>query len=155
QDDIAKLASFVPNVKKQDGYTEFKMGQIHLWRLSEMAGNPGSVTGLMRKIQIVNGKTAHQKLRCTESKKKVFDIDIIYDGQDEFKTKCSCGDMSTILCNHVYAAFVMLESNFGNNYFRRFKDYSQEKGKILHKYGLSPDDDEAKNFEWSIDYWGN
>jgi len=141
--------------KREDGYTVFQMENIEIGKLNVAAGNPPFFYSghIANAISFIDKKTRHQKLRCKQGT-VVLDIDIVFNGTNQFKTKCTCGHVSTPICNHVLAAFSKITDQFGPYYFRQFKDMDAQKATILEKYGLTVDDKEAQLFEWGIDFRG-
>ena len=140
----------------EDGYFHFKMTGIENHTLLKLAGNPGRtiINNIMNRIRPGVVGMPHQCFSYYEKSKKIADIDIVFDGNSGFKTRCTCGDKSYPLCKHVVSGFFYLEYRYGHYYFNKFKHFTQEKTKILAEYGLTLDDPEAKDFEWVVSDWG-
>ena len=143
-------------VTDEDGYFHFKMDNIIDYTLYKLAGNPSrSVIGkITNKIKPEAVGMPHQQFVCYEGSKKAARLDIVFNGDNGFKTRCSCDNKAYPLCNHIVGGFAYLEYHHGRFYFSRFKDFTTEKNKILAPYGLNTQDPEAKDFEWAISAWG-
>lgn len=83
---------------------------------------------------------------------KIYYPQIIFDRNITFKYRCTCKDLSS-MCIHVKASFDVLQRN-GNLFFANLKDWSSEKARMLDEYGLKLEDEEAKQFEFIMDYYG-
>jgi non-specific serine/threonine protein kinase len=144
-----------PNVDA-DGYFHFLMENIDIYTLLKLSGNPNPNT--IYKIAN-NAKPGafgmpHQCFSYYEKEKKVADTDIVFDGVNGFKTRCTCGDVKHPVCKHVLGGFYFIENRYNRYYFSRFKTFTVEKNKILSLYGLQLDDPEAKDFKWEVSDWG-
>jgi len=144
---------------KEPGETHvyhFTMDRIDSYRVMELAGHPSRslIYTVANKLRPGPTVSPHQYFGYYDKSKKLCDIDILFDGGDGFETRCNCGDTRHPLCNHVAAGFLFLESRYGMYYFNKFKHFTEEKNKILAEYGLTVNDPEAKDFEWSVSHWG-
>ena len=92
----------------------------------------------------------------TESAKKIYTQEITFISPDKLELTCSCGKaQKDDLCTHLMAALNALRNKHGDYYFNKFKDHTAEKNRLLSAYGLSLNDDDAKDFEFGFDYQGN
>src|SRR5207245_563348 len=81
--------------------------------------------------------------------------EIKYDGQDTYYYRCNCSYAGrSSMCNHARAVFDNLLNVHGSNYFLKFKDWTNEKDKLLNSYGLTMNDPEAIDFRFIISYLG-
>jgi hypothetical protein len=154
----AKIIQLTLADEVQDkGFYTVQMASIENWRLYQLAGNPPyhTIRTANSKIEIIDKTSAHHRFYYRERAGLKFEIDIIYNGVNEFKTKCNCDVTTNPICPHILAAFTLLEDQYGSHYFNRFRDYTKEKSDLLAKYGLKPEDSEAKLFEWGYNYSGN
>ncbi len=140
----------------EEGYFHFTMDNISGYTLQKLAGNPSqSMIG-----KIINAlkpgplNMPHQCFSYYEKSKKIADVDIVFNGSNGFKTRCSCGDKTYPLCKHIFGGFAYIEYHYNRFYFSRFKQFTEEKNKILAGYGLSLADLEAKDFKWEVSPWG-
>ncbi len=91
-----------------------------------------------------------------ESTKKTYLQQIDFLQPDKLEVSCTCGDAEQDdFCRHLMAALNLLNIRFGDHYFSRFKDKAEEKKALLAPYGLLPGDEEAKDFVFEKDYFGN
>lgn len=136
----------------QEGYATFTMNSIEPSVVMRLSGDSYKVTnqGFYGKVSPVDITTAHQQFHFNEKKKQKFLIDISYDGKNTFKTKCSCKQRKRLICEHVAACFFYLSHRYDRYYFNRFRDFTEEKNKLLSRYGLSVNDPEASYFKWDI-----
>ncbi|MEO8111073.1 MAG: SNF2-related protein [Ginsengibacter sp.] len=110
-----------------------------------------------------NGKSRLVKFSGTEhfftykeNSKKTYEQKINFIQPDKLEVSCTCGDAEQDnFCTHLLAALNVLNVKFGDHYFTKFKDKSAEKKALLAPYGLTPNDDEAKDFVFEQDYYGN
>jgi len=140
----------------EHGYFHFKMANIENFRLLKLAGNPSHavINKIVNSIKPGPIGTAHQSFSYYEKSKKICDTDILYDENSGFKTRCTCTDKYFPLCKHVVGGFMYLEYHYSAYYFSKFKQFTDEKNKILSAYGLTVNDPEAKDFEWHVSKWG-
>ncbi len=155
KESTAKAPSANPTAQK--GFYSFRMETISRWTLSGLAGNPDprAFYLLASRVEILDKSSAHNTFRFRESARDIYNIDIIYDGVGGFSTRCTCSITSTPICTHIFGAFIHLDEMYGSNYFQQYRDHTKEKIAWLAKYGLSPQDPEADDFEWETDYRGN
>ena len=129
-------------------------GPLQYWTISHLGSGKGY--GLNQiKLAGQSGPTLFFEFKKT--KKEEYHIVIEYDGKHSYRTGCTCGlnTKQGKVCVHIYAAFQYVMDYMSSNYFQQFRDFSEEKAAILKKYNLTPDDPEAKLFDWGIDYSGN
>ncbi|MVN21568.1 DEAD/DEAH box helicase [Mucilaginibacter arboris] len=140
----------------QDGYFHFTMDSISGYTLQRLAGNPSqsAINKILNNLKPGPLNMPHQCFSYYEKSKKVCDVDIVFDRNNGFKTRCTCSDKTYPLCKHVFGGFAYLEYHYNRFYFNRFKLFTDEKNKILANYGLSLNDPEAKDFEWQVSPWG-
>lgn len=140
-----------------DNYFHFTMDSISGYTLQRLAGNPSQsiISKILNNIKPGPLNMPHQCFSYYEKSKKICDVDIVFDRNNGFKTRCTCGDKTHPLCKHVVGGFAYLEYHYGRFYFSRFKLFIDEKNKILGNYGLSLNDQEAKDFEWQVTPWGD
>jgi non-specific serine/threonine protein kinase len=145
-----------PVITDSDGFYHFKMDDIVDYTLQKLAGYPSraNINKVVNKIRPVDIETAHQQLGYFERNKKLYNIDIVYNGSNGFKTRCSCNEKEHPLCIHVMGAFAALEYINNRYYFRKFRDFTTGKNKLLAAYGLTVNDPEAADFEWDVSPWG-
>ncbi|WP_069658950.1 DEAD/DEAH box helicase [Arcticibacter eurypsychrophilus] len=142
--------------RDEEGYFHFKMDGITIYSLSKLANKPSQsvVNKIFWKLEPGPNNLPHQQFSYQEKAKVKHDIDIVFNGENEFKTHCSCNDKTYPLCIHVVSSFVFLDAHFSKFYFNRFKLFTKEKNEILSAYGLTLDDEEAKDFQWDVSDWG-
>lgn len=140
----------------KEGYFHFKMDAIRIFSLNTLSGNSyqNAPYVIASGIRSLTPNLPHQKFIYDEKSKQIADIDIVYDGGNGFKTRCSCGDISSPICKHVIGSFIFLEQQYNSYFFNRFKDFTDEKNQILSAYGITINDPEAKEFEWYLSSWG-
>lgn len=140
----------------EDGFFHFTMDSIAGYTLQRLAGNPSqsAISKIINNLKPGPLNLPHQCFSYYEKSKKVCDVDIVFDRNNGFKTRCTCGDKTHQLCKHVFGGFAYLEYHYGRFYFSRFKLFTEEKNKILANYGLSLNDPEARDFEWQVSHWG-
>jgi len=134
------------------GFFAFNMGHISLMRLEELSGiRAGSVT--VRKILAVSAgplNTPELNFTCRQTGKKPLSMTILFDGQNTFRTKCSCASRAFPVCEHVVYAFYYLENKFGSGFFNRFRQFTEEKNKLLQPFSLTVQDPEAAGFQFAV-----
>lgn len=90
-----------------------------------------------------------------KEKKVQFSSEIKYDAGDIYYYRCTCNFKSIYdMCQHVRLAFDKLLYINGNDFFLKFKDYTQEKNNLLQRYGLTIADEDAKAFTFSLSLYG-
>ncbi|WP_184547546.1 DEAD/DEAH box helicase [Mucilaginibacter sp. FT3.2] len=143
-------------VTDEEGYFHFQMDDIDDYLLQKLSGytNYTVINRLAEKIKPIDLETPHQRFKCNETAKIKTDVSIVFDGKNNFATRCSCNDHTHPLCKHTRASFAYLEYFSNRYYFRQFKDFTVEKNKLLAAYGLNVNDPEAGDFEWNISPWG-
>lgn len=94
------------------------------------------------------------KFDCKVDKSLSYFPEIKYDRKETFAYACSCTSRFS-LCQHVKAGFDLLELKYGRDYFVQFRDWTDEKTKLLEEYGLKPGDKEVEDFIFSFDFYGN
>ncbi|MEX8547436.1 MAG: SNF2-related protein [Mucilaginibacter sp.] len=153
-------ATTIPATKQikldAEGYFHFKMEYITSYTLQKFSGNisQSNLSKIINNLKPGPINLPHQCFSYYEKSKNICDVDMVFDGSNGFKTRCTCGDKSYPLCKHVLGSFAYLEYHHGRFYFSRFKLFTEEKNKILSNYGLSLNDPEAKDFEWQVTPWG-
>lgn len=140
----------------EEGYFHFKMNNITTFPLLNLSGNPtrAVVNKMVTNLRPGGLNSPHQHFGYYEKSKKLADVEIVFDGITGFKTRCTCGDKTYPLCKHVLGGFLYLEYHYNIYYFSKFKTFTEEKNKILAGYGLTLNDPEAKDFEWTVSSWG-
>jgi uncharacterized Zn finger protein len=83
----------------------------------------------------------------------IFYPEIKYDRNNKFEYRCTCSER-TLMCKHIKAAFDWLDDRFENKYFTRYKNWEEEKEKLLEVYGLTLKDEEAKQIIFTTNYNG-
>ncbi len=157
---VAIPAPTLPETKQikldADGYFHFKMEYITGHTLQKLAGsiNQSTISKTINNLKPGPLNMPHQCFSYYEKSKKICDVDLVFDRENGFKTRCTCGDKTYPLCKHVVGSFAYLEYHHGRFYFSRFKLFTAEKNKILAAYGLNLNDPEAKDFEWQVSSWG-
>ena len=84
----------------------------------------------------------------------IFYPELKYDRINKFEYRCTCSE-HTLMCKHVKAAFDWLDDRFESKYFTRYKNWEEEKEKLLEVYGLTLKDEEAKQISFTTNYHGN
>lgn len=140
----------------EEAYFHFEMENISVYTLQKLSGNisQSTTSKVINNLKPGPLNMPHQCFSYYERSKKICDVDIVFNGKNGFKTRCTCGDKTYPLCKHVVAGFAYLEYHYSRFYFSRFKHFTEEKNKILAGYGLSLNDPEAKDFEWQVSLWG-
>lgn len=136
--------------RDEEGFFPFKMEQIDGARLEELSGIGAGQVNLSFLTRFKPGPWGgvHQTFTLREGVSLNHTIDIIFDREDGFKTRCTCNNLGRPLCAHVVGAFYYTLQNQGISYFSRFKNFTEEKAAILATYGLSLTDPEAADFKW-------
>ncbi|MFT4152692.1 SNF2-related protein [Parafilimonas sp.] len=91
----------------------------------------------------------------TPSSKSVYLQQVKYIDPDKLEMSCTCGKAEkNNICLHLFTALTWLSHKYGDYYFNRFKDYTNEKNKLLEPYGLTMTDAEATGFTFAFNYHG-
>lgn len=108
-----------------------------------------------QKCKLINVEDATHLFEYTESAKKNFTQEIIFDAPDKLQLSCSCNKAKADdICVHLYTALDFLRIKYGDFYFNKFKEFSIEKEQLLKPYGLTLQDEEAKDFKFDFDNYG-
>ncbi len=76
--------------------------------------------------------------------------------KNQFVVGCNCKLFDAIQpCHHIWGLLLILRDKYDRFYFQQFEDTTAEKEELLKPYGLSLQDELAKEFKFAIDYSGN
>jgi non-specific serine/threonine protein kinase len=93
-----------------------------------------------------------------EYKKEIFNLKFSKSStkKEYINSECSCHQTLTFpLCEHKLAALVKLREDFGLYAFEMFKDWTNEKNKVLEPYGFTLADKIDDKFDFKITDKGN
>ncbi len=152
-----RQSPIIPALRDEEGYFHFEIENFQIDQLLQQYYQQTDRTAykLTGTIRPESTDTSHQRFGFYEKKKKIAQADLHFDGNNGFKTRCTCNEHHANLCDHVIASFIYLYNNYGTHYFKRFKNFTAEKNRVLAHYGLTLDDPEAKEFEWEVTAWGD
>ena len=96
----------------------------------------------------------HWQFLFQVNKNESYKPEIKFDSIQTYSYKCTCANYTKQhMCKHVRTAFDKLIAEKGSTYFLTFKDWRVQKNELLKPYGISITDEEAKFFEFSVDYY--
>jgi len=145
-------------IPTNDWKTFKHIGNLDSYKLANLTTNYWPVQAHLSKTDLIslNENDLHWIFKYKENKTSVFTPEIKYDRFDTYSYKCSCkGDAVKPMCIHVKAAFDFLLGRHGNNVFLKYKNWDEEKNKLLQPYGITVADADAVYFKFDVNYYGN
>ncbi|MEO6668705.1 MAG: SNF2-related protein [Ferruginibacter sp.] len=109
----------------------------------------------LRKLTVINfdKQNLHWSFIFQQTKKEIYHPEIKYDAQKTYSYRCDCVNTGrNEMCRHARVSFDKLLLQ-GNNFFLQYKDWTKEKNSLLKPYGISLEDEEARLFEFYLDYY--
>jgi superfamily II DNA or RNA helicase len=128
------------------------------YTLQNYSGNYSTSQADVKKVALLNfdEPNRHWKFLFLLNKNESYYPEIKFDSNQTYSYRCTCiNNTRHPMCKHVRTAFDKLLWENNNGYFLTFKDWTTQKNTLLQPYGISLEDEEAKLFEFSTDYYNN
>ncbi len=153
----AKVVALVPKQNNGEWESFIQPGKMAYYFLQIQSGYYYANRGDIGKISLIefDEPGRHWKFLFRLKANEFYYPEIKFDSEDSYSYRCACGHSAGIypMCKHVRTAFDLLITKNGENYFLRFKDWTKQKNELLKAYGLTTEDEEAKLFEFQVDYY--
>ncbi|MDQ6608261.1 MAG: hypothetical protein M3Y85_00350, partial [Bacteroidota bacterium] len=137
-------------------WRSFELRQNLNWIINELSGQHWKYYDQLKRISLssFDENPLHWKFIYKEKKLSCIP-EIKYNRKKVFHYRCTCMAKARYrMCLHVRIAFENLLTQHGDNYFETLRDWMEEKNAMLAPYGLTIDDEESKDFLFSISHYG-
>ena len=131
---------------------------VNPYTLQKYSGNYNTTQADVNKVKQSNfdEPARHWQFLFQVNKNESYNPEIKFDSNQTYSYKCTCINNTRYrMCKHVRTVFDKLTSEKAPGYFLSFKDWSKQKNELLKPYGISLNDEESKNFEFTFDYYNS
>ena len=133
-------------------------GSLNGYTLQRFSGGYYTTPADLKKLSPVNfdEPERHWDFLFQVNKNESYRPEIKFDSSQTYSYRCTCINANRYsMCKHVRAAFDKLLIENKDTYFLQFKDWTKQKNELLKPYGISLNDEEAKLFNFAVDYYNN
>ncbi len=154
----AKVISLLPTHYSTAWESFVHSGSLNGYILQRFSGMYYTIQADLKKISPVNfdEPKRHWEFLFQVNKNESFRPEIKFDSDQTYSYRCTCSNANGYsMCKHVRAAFDKHLIENKDTYFLQFKDWTKQKNDLLKPYGISLNDEEAKLFDFTVDYYNH